>query len=115
MWLAEAQDFFRAFAAEPVAHEPRRRIRHDDFPVRCDVIAVRMADEHMPGLGPVRIQPQTEAGQVDAALLEFNRERRHAVENGAARQHVNGGLAPRSAFIRPPRFATEARHPRLRA
>lgn len=46
--------------------------------MRGDVVAVRVAYKDMPGLGPMGIKPQAEAGQVNAALMIFERECGHA-------------------------------------
>ena len=43
------------------------------------MVAVRVAHEYMPWLGPMRIEPQAKAGQVDATLMIFECKRRHAV------------------------------------
>ena len=79
--FAEAEDMFRPFAAEAMAHEPGGRFGEDRRLVRGDVIAVRVTDEDMARLGPMRIEPQAKAGQVDAALMIFEGQRRHAGGN----------------------------------
>ena len=58
-----------------MAHEPGGGFGENGFLMGRDVVAVRVADEHMARLGPMRIKPQAEAGQVDAALMIFERER----------------------------------------
>ena len=79
MGFTEAEDLFRAFAAEPMPHEPRRRLGQNWCLMTGDMVAVRVTDEYIPRLGPMRIEPESQAGQVDAALMIFECKRRHVV------------------------------------
>jgi hypothetical protein len=68
----------RAFAAEAMAHEPGGGLGENRSLVTGDVIAVRVAYEYMARLGPMRIEPKPKAGQVNAAMVIFEHESRHA-------------------------------------
>ena len=59
------------------AHQLRRRCAQDNFPVQCDVIRMRMANEDFVSLRFVGIQPEVQFRQVQVAINEFDLWNRH--------------------------------------
>jgi len=75
--LTEIQYLLAPVAGQTHLHQLRRGRAENDFPVRRDVIGMRMADEHSLVLRFVGIQPQSKLGQVDATVPKFNSQNRH--------------------------------------
>ena len=58
-----------------MAHEPGGGFGENRFWMGGNMVAVRMAHEDVARLAPMRIQPKAKAGQMNAALMIFERQR----------------------------------------
>lgn len=73
-------------SAESGSHKSRGRLTQNDFAMLADVVAVRVADENAvgPRLRLVRVEPQLQPWQIDAAAVILKRKYGHR-DNLAAR------------------------------
>jgi hypothetical protein len=79
VWLVEIQQMFEPFPWHARLHEARRRRAENYFAMGGDVIGMRVADEYLvgPGLGFVRVEPQTQGGKAQISGAKLDRQQRH--------------------------------------
>jgi hypothetical protein len=77
--LPELENVLKTFPTEPSLHESRGGLSQDDFAVFAHVVAVRVADEYSINvrLRLVRIKPELQRRQVNAAAVKLKRQDRH--------------------------------------